>query len=160
MKGRQRARCESGSCGCLNQGDRSHSLEAGFSYVEVLVATMLIALVLVPAIEGLSTGVLSAGMHRSMAEENFHLASRLEETLAQPFNSLDVEAVLVGDPNLPTAYSDAPGADARRLVFLARYDGDDADGDGDRFTGGDEGLLWVRVEFENTDRFLETLTTK
>jgi len=121
---------------------------------------MLIALVLIPAIEGLSTGVLGAGIHRSMAEENLHLASRLEETLAQPFNSLDVEAVLVGDPNLPTAYSDAPGADPRRLVFLARYDGDDADGDGDRFTGGDEGLIWVRVELENTDRFLETLTTK
>lgn len=133
--------------------------EAGFSYVEVLVAVALIALAMVPAIEGLSTGTLGAGIHQSMTEADFLMASLFEETLAQPFWALDAEAVAVGDPNVATAYSDAPGSEHRRLVYLARYDGDDADGDGDRFTGGDLGLLWVRVALENTDRALETLTT-
>jgi type II secretory pathway pseudopilin PulG len=132
--------------------------EGGFSYVEVLVTVALIALVMVPAIEGLSTGILGAGVHQRMAVADIHLTSLLEETLAQPFSALDAEAVAVNDPKVETAYSDPPGSARRRLVYLARYDGDDADGDGKRFTGGDPGLLWVRVELENTARALETLT--
>ena len=45
-------------------------------------------------------------------------------------------------------------------MFLARYDGDDADSDGDPFTGGDEGLLWVKVEIEGTAHVIETLVSQ
>ncbi len=132
---------------------------AGFSYVEVLIATVLVAVALAPAIEALVVGIQGAGIHAALTEEHYHVVGRLEEVLAEPFDDLDAEALAVGDPALPTAYSDAGGTPRRRLVFLARYDADDADSDGDPFTGGDYGLLWVEVEVENTGRTLATLTT-
>ena len=132
---------------------------AGFSYVEVLVATGLIALALVPALDSLSTLVLGAGIHLEHAGADAHLSSRLDELLATQFSALDAAAVATASPAIPTSYSDSSGSLRRRFVYLARYDGDDADGDGNRFTGGDAGLLWVRVELEGTTRSLETLTT-
>ena len=82
----------------------------GFSYVEVLVATVLIAIALVPAIEALAPGVQGAGIHRSQAGRHYHLAGKLEEVLAQPFNALDDEAQTVSDPSVATVYSDAGGS--------------------------------------------------
>ena len=65
----------------------------------------------------------------------------------------------MADPKMliPEPFSDAVGTESRRLVFLARYDGDDADGDNDPFTGTDAGLLWLRVTIENGPRALETV---
>ena len=59
---------------------------AGFSYVEVLIATMLIAVCLVPALEALHTGLLGSGIHRDSVEEHYHLQAKLEEMLAQPID--------------------------------------------------------------------------
>lgn len=132
----------------------------GLTYIEVLVAVLLVAVAMVPAIDALQGGVMSARVHGELVEEHFHLGSRIEELLAQPFSDLDTEALAVGDPTVATAFSDTLGATRRRLVFLARYDGDDVDGDGDPFTGGDDGLLWVRVEIESTNQSLETLTSR
>ena len=58
-----------------------------------------------------------------------------------------------------TVYSDAAGATNRRLVYLSRYDADNADGDNDFFTGMDAGLVWVRVELEGTTQAIEGLTS-
>jgi hypothetical protein len=80
----------------------------------------------------------------------------MEEVLARSFAELAAEEVAAG--GAPSAYSDGAGAPDRRLVLLSRYDGDNADGDDDPFTGKDAGLLWVRVEIEGTDHVLETLT--
>jgi hypothetical protein len=125
--------------------------------VEVLVATVIVAVSLVPALEALQIGILGADVHESRVTLHYHLAGKLEEVLARPFADLAVEAVAAAGS--PTAYSDAAGAPDRRLVYLAGYDGDDADGDGDPFTGADPGLLWVRVEIESTPYVLETLTS-
>ncbi len=138
----------------------SRRQQAGFSYLEVLVTTVLVALVMVPALDALSVGVMGARVHGILVEEQVHLASALEEVLAQAFASLDTEALAVDDSEVATGYSDAPGTTRRRLVYLARYDGDNDDGDADRFTGGDDGLLWIRVELENTELALETLTVR
>ena len=35
-------------------------------------------------------------------------------------------------------------------MYVTGYDGDNLDGDNDPFTGADPGLLWIRVEIENT----------
>ena len=130
---------------------------SGFSYVEVMVAVLLIAVALLPALDSLRGALLGARHRATVTEEHYHVFGKLEEMLARPFWELDAEAVSVADPTLPTAYSEAPGTPRRRLVYLARYDGDDADGDGDPLTGGDPGLLWLRVEIEN-GRSLETVT--
>ena len=133
---------------------------SGATYAEVLLATAFVALLLASVIDALSAGVESAELHLELAETHYHLSSLFEETLAQPFEDLDAEALAAGSPSVATAYSDAVGATRRRLVYLARYDADDADGDGNPFTGGEDGLLWVRVELEYSHRALETLTAR
>jgi hypothetical protein len=129
---------------------------AAFSYVEVLVATALVALALVPALEALEIGITGSGIHESELTRHYHLVAKLEEVLARPFAELEAEEQAAGGAH--TSYSDASGPD-RRLVYLSGHDGDDADGDGDTSTGMDPGLLRVRVEIEATAHVLETLTT-
>ena len=46
------------------------------------------------------------------------------------------------------------------LVFLSRYDGDNADADDNSFTGTDEGLIWLRVTVENTPHELTTMVSQ
>lgn len=130
---------------------------AAFSYVEILVAIVLISIALVPAIEALGPGLQGAGIHRSQAERHYHLLAKLEEVLAEPFAALDEEALAAGSPTVVTAYSDTGGSTDRRLVFLSRYDADNADADNDFFTGVDEGLIWVRVNIEGSTLAIESL---
>ena len=131
--------------------------QRGWSYVEVLVATVLLALALVPALEAMQTALLGAAVHEEHAIHQQRLASRLEQILAQPFSDLDAAASAAGSEAVPSTYSDSAGTKGRRLVFLSRYDGDNADGDDKPFTDTDAGLLWVKVEIENSVIGLETL---
>jgi hypothetical protein len=81
--------------------------------------------------------------------------------LAKPFDELDTEAVTINNPNVAsTLYSDLAGSSDRRLVYLSRYDADNADGNGNVFDGADEGLLWVKVEIEATSQSIEGLTSR
>ena len=134
----------------------------GLSYVEVLVATALIALALVPAMEALQPGIEGSGIHETFAEDHYLLSAKMEEVLAEPFDALDSAAAAAGDQSTPTSYSDivnaSDGRQVSRQVFLSPYDGDNADSDNDPFTGTDAGLLWVRVDIENTAHTIETLT--
>lgn len=135
----------------------AHRLQNGWSYVEVLVATVLLALALSPALEALQTSLLGAAIHEEHAVHQQRLATRVEQLLAEPFVDLDEAATAAGSEAVPTSYSDSVGTKGRRLVYLSRYDGDNADGDGKPFTGTDAGLLWIKVEVENTVLSLETL---
>lgn len=131
---------------------------AGFSYTEVLIATFLIAIALVPALESLYSGIQGSDIHAALSDQHFRLIGKLEQVLARPFGELQQEADAAGGPSIIVGdYSDAAGSDARRLVYLARYDGDNADNDNDPFSGVDQGLLWVKVQIEATDRVIETL---
>ncbi len=123
---------------------------AGFSYVEVLLATALLALALVPALEALEIGVRGGGVHEAEVGRHYRALGAMEEVLAQPFADLQAEAIAAA--GAPTTYSDPPGTPDRRLVYLSGYD---ADGD----SVDDPGLLRVRVEIEATAHVLETLTT-
>jgi len=127
--------------------------------MEVLIATLLIMIVLVPALDAMQSGIQGSGIHKQLARNQYRMISKLEQTLALPFAELLAQADLVVDPKIliPAPYSDPAGIASRRLVFLARYDGDDADGDKDPFTGTDAGLLWVRVTIEDSPRALETV---
>ncbi len=131
----------------------------GFSYVEVLVTIVLIALVLVPTINALVGGIRGSGIHAQRAEDHYRITAKLEEVLAKPFDDLQQAADAAGGPGVfVAAYSDSAGDGQRRLVYLARYDGDNADADNDPFSGVDDDLLWVRVQIENTLDGMETLT--
>ena len=137
---------------------KTNRKQTGFSYIEVLVATILISLTLIPALQTLESSLNSSKIHETQTKQYFYLHSKLEEVLAQSFDALDAAAIVAGSPTVPTSYSDAVGATDRRIVYLSKYDGDDADSDGDPFTGVDDDLLWVQVVIEATDHSFETLT--
>jgi hypothetical protein len=134
---------------------------AGLTYVEVLIATALITITLVPAIEALKPATLGMSIHETQTVQHYELTAMLEEVLARPFTELDDEAVAISNPTVPSAvYSDPAGQANRRLVYLSRYDADNADGNSDFFDAGmDEGLLWLRVELEGTSQAIEGLTS-
>ena len=129
----------------------------GLTLVEVLITMVLLTVLLVPAMQALRTSVTGANVHGELADNHFRLTSRMEELLVEPFGDLQDAAVAAGGPGIPTSYSDAAGPPGRLIVYLSRYDGDNADGDNDPFTGTDDGLLWIRVEAEGTVHDLHTL---
>lgn len=149
------------------------AFQTGLTYVEVLIATIIIALALVPAMEALHTGMLGNEVYQASTAEHYAALSKMEELLAEPRATLLAAAAVAGDTVTPTSYSDAAGAPGRRLVFIGLYDTDNADADNDVFTvpdpnlDGDNdlftgfaGLLWVRVEIENSIIYLESLSAQ
>ena len=134
------------------------AIMAGFSYVEVLVATFLIGLLLVPATDLLFNSIQGSAVQTEQTQSYYLLTGKMEELLATPRSELHQAAIDAGGPSVViNAYSDVAGSQPRRLVYLARYDGDNADGDDDAFTGAEENLLWLRVEIEGTTLNVETL---
>ncbi len=135
--------------------------QSGLSYVEVLLAVLLLTIVLAPALETLQTAFTGATVHQEVVAWQGQLTSRMDELLAEPHSDLDAAAQAAGSPTTPTGYSDSAGLPDRTLVYLSRYDGDNADGNGDPFDSGmDEGLLWIRVAIENTPYELTTLAAR
>jgi hypothetical protein len=143
---------------------RTKANMTGLSYVEVLVAVVLITLVLVPAMDALLPGLAGSGIHKTTAEDHYQLTGKLERVLVEPFGQLNSAANAAGSPTTPTTYSDVHGfADCLRIdcnVFIARYDADNADGDDDPFTGTDDGLLWVQVVVPGTGMSIESLISE
>ena len=133
--------------------------QAGLSYIEVLVATLLIAVALVPMMEALGPGLQGAQIHRERAEVHYALAGKLEEVLAQAFDDLDTAATAAGDYKISTSYSDLAAA-VPHEVFIWRYDVDNADGDNDVFTGGEDDILWLRVATVDGLTDLQTLLSR
>ena len=138
----------------------THPLQRGLTLVEVLVAITLLAILLVPAISALRTSVVGAEVNSDVTQIHYRLTSRMEQTLAEPFESLEAAAIAAGDPTTATSYSDAPGEPGRLLVFLSPWDADNLDGDDNGFTGTDDGLIWIRVTSEGTVHALETITAQ
>ena len=134
--------------------------QSGLSYAETLLAVVVLAVALVPAIETLDTAFKGAQVSETVIEWQQALATRMEDVRAEPFGNLDAAATAAGSETVPTTYSDAAGGADRMLVFLGRYDGDNADADNNPFTGADPGLLWVRVAVENTPYELTTLVAQ
>ena len=134
--------------------------EQGFTYVEVIVAVIILLLALIPAINTIRDSLAVSRGQRSLVANNYAVFSKMEYVLAQPFPSLSQAAAAAGASTTPTSYSDPVAAPDRRLVFLAPYDGDNEDSDNDPFTGGDPGLLWVKVEIEDKSLAMESLTSQ
>lgn len=147
--------------------------QAGFSYVEVMVASVLLAITLVPMHQALQGGMMVADRHQSFTTDHYQLTAKMETVLSEPYSKLIKAAELAANHKTPSLYSDAGGTPARRLVYLSFYDANNSDadnnpftisdansdGDGNPYTGSDVdiSLLWVRVEIENTRQILETL---
>lgn len=132
--------------------------QQGSSYVEILVATVLITISLIPASEALRSATTSSSIYADYSAQNYRLLAKMEEVLAKSYSSLATEAASAGGETIPTVFSDAIGTPNRRLVYLSPYDADNADSDNDPFTGTDLNLIWVRVEIEQSVLALESLT--
>lgn len=134
--------------------------QGGFSYMEALLAAVIVLAALVPALDALKLGLGAAAVHEAAVADHYRLASRLEEVLAEPFGSLDLAAAAAGSETVPSSYSDPAGPPDRLLVFLSRYDSNNADGDGDGFTGKDDDLIWVRVNIAGSVAELQALVAQ
>ena len=134
--------------------------QAGLTLVEVLVAVVLLAILLIPAINALQTGIVGTEVHGDVAASHYRLTSRLEELLAEPFTDLSDAAVAAGSATMPSNYSEPAGPPGRLLVYLSQYDGDNADADDDPFTGTDADLVWIRVDIEDSVFTLQTVKAR
>lgn len=134
--------------------------QAGISYVETLLAVTVLAVALVPALKMLQTAFSGSAVQESVLLLQQQIASRMDDVLAEPFSSLDDAAAAAGSETVPSSYSEPDGSVDRTVVYLSRYDGDNADADGNPFTGTDAGILWVRVAVENTPYELTTLVSQ
>ena len=130
--------------------------QSGVSYVEVLIATLLITIALIPMMEALQPGLQGSQVNRQQSEIHFALKGKLESVLAEPFTDLDAAATAAGAATIATSYSDL-GATVPHQLFIWRYDIDDADNDGDVFTGGESDLLWLRVASVDGSYSFQTL---
>ncbi len=142
---------------------KKHIHMAGFSYVEVMVATVLVAITLVPAMDALLPGINGSGIHETRSEDHYQLLGRFEEIMAEPFANLDAAGIAAGNPTTATSYSDvytfANGRQIKRAIYISRYDGDNVDADNNPFTGVDDGLLWVKGVIVGSSLSFEALTS-
>lgn len=134
---------------------RSARRRAGFSYMEVLIATTLIALALIPALDALRGSIDSTAANETLTTEHYHAQAYLADLAAESFDDLDMAAMVAGSPNVPSRYSDAPDTPMRRLVFLSRYDFEASPPAPDPTAS--YGTIWMRVAIEGSAHGFEVL---
>lgn len=136
----------------------------GFTYLEILIAIGVLALCLVPALEALRAGTTLLGEQELSSIGQQALLAKTEEVLRENFSSLDTAAAVAGNITTPTTYSDlfttSDGRELARNVYIAAMDGDNADHDGNIFTGTDPGILYLKVTLGDSPLFYETITTR
>jgi hypothetical protein len=131
------------------------------SYPEVLAATLLLALLLTPAIEALQVSISGSTVYRQQTEDHFALRSKMESVLARPYGELEL---LIAADTTPTLLSDtfitSDGRNLQRQVFIAAHDVDNLDTDNDVRTGTDNGILWIQVAITGSPFILQSLKTQ
>ena len=131
-----------------------------FAEVEAPVAEVLLAVVLVPALEALGNAARNAPTAAQDDALWMSAANKLREVTGSRFDDLDSAATAAGGQNNASSLSDLGGSTPRVLIYLSRYDGDNADGDDNGFTGVDADLIWVRAAIADTPVSLHTLVTR
>jgi hypothetical protein len=119
--------------------------QRGFSYAEVLLSVVLLGILLVPALQALTTGIAGGGSS-ALAARQLNLSNKMEEVLSKPFGQLYAETYLSGGntaTSVSTSLSDAAGATDRRVVVLYRYDAAAM-----ALSANDTGLLYLSVYYE------------
>lgn len=120
-----------------------------------MVALVLIAMALVPALNALQVDTRGSQALVNIAARDALLRAKMEEVLAKPFDTVNAETFLSGGnttTSVSAALSDAAGPD-RRIVILYRTDGS-------AVSSSDTGLVRVRVAWEAGGTALETLKSK
>ena len=117
--------------------------QRGFSYVEVLLSVVLLAVLLVPALEALQSGVADNHSY-SLATRQFRLKAKMEEVAAKPFAALYSQPYLPGGntTSVNASLSDPVGAPERRNVVVYRYSPSSPG-----LSSADTGVLFVAVYY-------------
>ena len=117
-------------------------------------SAVLLAVLLVPAMEALQSGIRD-GPTPSMAARPSLLRAKMEEMLSNPFPELYAATYVTGanTTGVNATYSDAVGATDRRVVVLYRYDVSTK-----ALSTNDTGLLYVSVYY-SADGSANALTT-
>lgn len=127
--------------------------QRGYAYLDVLVATAVLLVCLVPAMSSLH----SANQTQQQAETSMHLAqhvsSKMAMVLARGKHQLNIDVLNSTDLSDPIGDAD------RRLVTISYFDGDNADGDGDISTGVDDELIYIQVSLHDGRFRQETLVS-
>lgn len=126
----------------------------GFAYVEVLLSAVLLAVLLVPALQALQSGIRD-GATPLMAALPPYARGKMEEVLSKPFPELYAATYAAGanTTGVNATLSDAVGATYRRVVVLYRYDVSTQ-----ALSANDTGLLYVSVYY-SADGSANALTT-
>ena len=137
---------------------------SGFSYVEVLVSMALMAILLVPALDALTSGVRAsanqfANSQFRHVDRHLQLRNKMEDVLSRPFSDLYADTNASNTPSVIAKYSDSVGSPNRRLVALCRFDYSNK-----VCTKNGSDLLFVKVYYEADggaqETALHTLTGK
>lgn len=118
---------------------------SGFAYVEVLVSVVLLSVLLVPAMNALTTGIRGSSVE--LAARHLNLRNKMEAVLSQPFSKIYAETYLTGGnttSSVSVAYSDAAGTPNRRVVVFYRYSVSTKNR-----TTNNSNLLYVSVYYES-----------
>ncbi len=134
--------------------------QRGFGYIEALVAVVLLAIAIVPALDALANAMRGAPTADQYDDLWQAVADKLSATAGARFDDLDAAATLAGSSTTASTFSDASGTTPRVLVYLSRYDGDNADGDNNPFTGTDADLIWIRAAIVDPPVDMTTLVTR
>lgn len=122
----------------------SNSSQGGFSYAEVLLSVILLAILLVPAMQSLNSAI--SGGSSSVAAKQLNLRNKMEEVLSKPYKLLYAETSVSGGnttTSISANYSDAAGATDRRVVVLYRYDTTS-----NALSSSDTSVLYISVYYE------------
>lgn len=92
---------------------------AGFSYIEALVAVVLLALVAVPAADAIKTGLDASRIAAAKAQELRCMKNAMETVLAEPYQNLWNAAL--GRTRASDYSKPADNACPAREVFISRY---------------------------------------
>ena len=87
--------------------------QIGLTLVEVLVSISLLAILMIPAITALQTGIVGADVHTDVAARHLLLRSRLDQLLNEPYDAVEQAAIAAGSPSAPSTYSDPAGTPDR-----------------------------------------------
>ncbi len=149
---------------------------SGFSYTEVLIATILVSISIAPALESLQHNLFVFSEAKDVNNLTYSLTASMEETLAKDFETLLSSAGTVNSRTVPSTLSDSDDSEDRRLVYLGFHDLENADGDHNPLTiqdsnndsdnnpytgsGANIDTIWIKVEIENTAYHLTSLSTQ
>lgn len=121
-------------------------LDTGFSYVEVLLAVLLLSVCLVPALNAVRGAIGAPLVAQDNATAMLCVKSQMEKILAEPYPDL-LAAAAPGTQSGPVATASpsysmaADTACPARNVYIARHNPYDST----KFPASDTGLLYVTV---------------